>query len=1019
MTPSTPFCRTLFGNHRPGCAATSAGSIPRFAWPIFRRGIFVFASLVLSLALQAQTGGTGAISGTVRNEVTGDFLEGAEVRIVGTERVIMTQRDGSFAFAGVTAGRQQLRAFYTGLDVQVTAVVVTAGKTSVVPLALNAAIYRLEAFTVAGQREGNAAAITRQRTAENIKSVVSMDAYGNVADGNIGNFLQNLTGVAVTKEAGDIVGIGLRGAPPELNSVTLDGTRTAGATTGFSPQGDRAPLIDQVPSELIKEIEITKGNTPDQSADSLGGTVNLVTKSAFDFKQRVINYRLGMNLNTYRDGDFVRGDHGWVDLGKYSPTAALTYLDTFGADRKWGVALSGSFSQTINTRDRVQMNRPNVENLVSTRARQLNDIDTRVRAGISGKLEHRLDDTLRVGFSASFNYYTFAGDRSDWDITSTNGVADYSRVSRAAIEAGAAPRNSANAAAGIAPGFTNTYNELLHATIRNRSSSGKKLSQQSKFGLEAQKKWSDTLLFMQASYNPSNSRQKSYLFEARRTGGVGIGVDTSNDPSRPVYTQTYGATIGPGSDFNNYSGSNTRRILTDDYTFEDIANARADFQHRLNRLALPITFKTGVDYRRQYRWYTVFAPNWNLVGADGVAGLNPATGRNDDNIGSFVNPDYRYSLFNNSMMQRDHLDYRIAENLFRSNPGYWVPSSATTLVRGPARRITEGVSSGYAQATVVLGKLNVLGGARFEHTAVKGTGSLSDPQAATQTTATVASSYQAWYPSIHLKYSLSSAFLLRASYSTSGARPAISALVPDTSVSYNTDGRGLGRVTRNNPGLKPQHAQTYDFSAEYYIEPAGVVSTGVFRKDITDFLYRTTSIIGAGGNNGFEGRYEGFELTSTGNLGSALVEGVELNYSQQLRWLPKPFDGLSVFANYTRLRTEGSYAEGVAELADFVPTTYNIGGSFSFRKFEARATYHFKSGYLDTYNANPGSQSRVTDDPTVDINLQYRVRPSLTVFIDFINVFNKSPDWVSASPRHITMSELYGARLNVGVSGRF
>ena len=86
----------------------------------------------------------------------------------------------------------------------------------------------------------------------------------------------------MNKEAGDIVGIGLRGAPPELNSVTLDGTRTAGATTGFSPQGDRAPLIDQVPSELIKEIEITKGNTPDQSADSLGGTVNLVTRKPLD-----------------------------------------------------------------------------------------------------------------------------------------------------------------------------------------------------------------------------------------------------------------------------------------------------------------------------------------------------------------------------------------------------------------------------------------------------------------------------------------------------------------------------------------------------------------------------------------------------------------------------------------------------------------------------------------------------------------------------------------------------------------
>ena len=198
----------------------------RFKWRSLRAtGLFV-AGLMLLLPARAQTAGTGTINGTVRNEGTGDFLDGAEVRIVGTERVTTTQRDGSFAFTGVPAGRQQLRAFYTGLDVQETTVTVTPNAIATVPLALNSAVYKLEAFTVAGQREGNAAAITRQRTAENIKSVVSMDAYGNVADGNIGNFLQNLTGVAENKEAGDIVGIGLRGTPPELNSVTLDGART-------------------------------------------------------------------------------------------------------------------------------------------------------------------------------------------------------------------------------------------------------------------------------------------------------------------------------------------------------------------------------------------------------------------------------------------------------------------------------------------------------------------------------------------------------------------------------------------------------------------------------------------------------------------------------------------------------------------------------------------------------------------------------------------------------------------------
>jgi TonB-dependent receptor len=308
---------------------------------------------------------------------------------------------------------------------------------------------------------------------------------------------------------------------------------------------------------------------------------------------------------------------------------------------------------------------------------------------------------------------------------------------------------------------------------------------------------------------------------------------------------------------------------------------------------------------------------------------------------------------------------------------------------------------------------------RFEHTGVEGTGSFSDPTLPSQSSVTVSRAYQAWYPSLHLRYAMTANLLLRSSFSTSGARPSLNAIVPNTTVSYLTDGSGLGRVTQSNPGLKPQYARTYDVSAEYYLEPAGLISAGAFRKDISNFINQATRIIGDGSNNGFGGRYEEFELTTTGNLGTAFVEGVELSYTQQLRGLPAPFNGLSVFANYTGLRTQGSYAEGASELANFVPRTYNIGLIQSWRKWEARVTYHYKSGYLMTYNAAPASQTRVTDDPTVDVNFQYRFRPGLTVFVDYINIFNNSPDWWSASPRHISMSEVYGARLNVGVSGRF
>ena len=112
-------------------------------------------------------------------------------------------------------------------------------------------------------------------------------------------------------------------------------------------------------------------------------------------------------------------------------------------------------------------------------------------------------------------------------------------------------------------------------------------------------------------------------------------------------------------------------------------------------------------------------------------------------------------------------------------------------------------------------------------------------------------------------------------------------------------------------------------------------------------------------------------------------------------------------------------ASGATELANFVPRTYNIGASVVWGRLETRLTYHYKSGYLSGYSPVPVSQTRVFDDPTVDLNLQYRLRPALTLYVDYINIFNNSPDWWHVTKRHILMSELYGSRLNVGVSGRF
>ena len=39
--------------------------------------------------------------------------------------------------------------------------------------------------------------------------------------------------------------------------------------TRLGAQGDRATVIDQVPSEFVKEVEVHKALTPDQAADAI------------------------------------------------------------------------------------------------------------------------------------------------------------------------------------------------------------------------------------------------------------------------------------------------------------------------------------------------------------------------------------------------------------------------------------------------------------------------------------------------------------------------------------------------------------------------------------------------------------------------------------------------------------------------------------------------------------------------------------------------------------------------------
>jgi outer membrane receptor protein involved in Fe transport len=214
--------------------------------------------------------------GTVTNQATGRTLEGARVVLQGTGRETLTDEQGTYRFDDIAPGNVTVSVSYTGLKTLETPFVVAASGTSRRDIELTSDIYTLSRLVVSGEREGNAQAITLQKKSFGVKNVVSQDAFGSLA-GNPADLLVRLPGVSGIEQDGDVRYIQIRGLSGSLSSVTRDGNRMADASST-----SREYLFQQATSDAIERFEVVKSPTPDMDADSIGGSVNMITKSAFD-----------------------------------------------------------------------------------------------------------------------------------------------------------------------------------------------------------------------------------------------------------------------------------------------------------------------------------------------------------------------------------------------------------------------------------------------------------------------------------------------------------------------------------------------------------------------------------------------------------------------------------------------------------------------------------------------------------------------------------------------------------------
>jgi TonB-dependent receptor len=295
--------------------------------------------------------------------------------------------------------------------------------------------------------------------------------------------------------------------------------------------------------------------------------------------------------------------------------------------------------------------------------------------------------------------------------------------------------------------------------------------------------------------------------------------------------------------------------------------------------------------------------------------------------------------------------------------------------------------------------------------------------------------YDGTYPSLHLTFNATENLLVRAAWAKTYGRPNFTDIIPRTVANTSaTDpdeddelqpGQFRGTLTVRNPSLLPWTADNFDLSAEYYTDNGGLITAGVFLKELRNFFgdasRRGTPEVLA--ELGLPERYLDWNINSKFNAGDARITGAELNLRQNLRMLGKWGGYFTLFANGTKLVLDG--APGAA-FSSFIPKSANWGFTFAPKRFTFTARWNYrgldKRAPLAAYG--PGGYEYIEARTVLDINGTYQLTKRLSLVASANNILNEPfrflryGDLTPAYARLYAEQE-YGIQMALGLRGSF
>jgi len=919
---------------------------------------YFFIFFVISTALQAQS---GKIIGKVI-DAQGLSMPGATIKLSATSsKMLISDQSGKFVFSSLNNGKYKLSITYIGYNPTEKEVEINNDVKEVILQLEEATMLGAEVIIVGDRLKGQAKALNQQRNNDNITNIVSADQIGRFPDANIGDAMKRIPGITMQNDQGEARNIIIRGMAAGLNSVTLNGERIPSA------EGDNRNIqMDLIPADMVQTIEVHKAVLPNMDADAIGGSVNLITRTAPNALR--VSGTLGSGINflskkPITNLSFVIGNRIFKD--------------------KLGFVLSGSFNNHIFGSDNFEgvwakTTKPAYPAVLSGFDLRKYDVQ-RVRRSTSLALDYQLAKGHTMFLNVMYNWrddrenrYRFRVDRLDTPVSASSfkdiSTNLYEIRGRVAIQTKGGIDNDRN---------HNT--RLEDQRVANVTLSGEDF-----FG-KLKMNWSGTYAYAQE--DRPNERYITHR------GNANVRVDARN-PFKYVVNLV---------DKNSANALALNEIYeSNNFTTESDFNAKVDFTLPLSNKDNKIKFGGRVRNKSKERinTYDIYDPIVNLGSTGNTFGQLPNSNQ-DERVflngteyvpGAFVNSSYlgQLDLYNTALFEKEDA---VAE---------YITSNY---------KASETITAAYAMADLKLSpKITTTFGLRMENTSITYNGySFDEDEEKVSPIADVSKSYLNILPSVHFKYDFAKNSILRAAWTNTLARPGYYSLVPF--VNFSPDNQTL---SRGNPNLEATKSMNFDVMVENYFESIGLVSVGAFQKNLRDFIYDKTSL------NLTDPLY-GQLVSSTRpeNGGTANVTGVETAFQRQLDFLPGIWKGLGVYVNYTFTNSTTTGIEGRENDKLALPGTakhmFNASLSYENKKLVVRVSLNRSSDYIDGIGGESFSDIFYDKQLFLDVNASYAFNKNLRVYFEANNLTNQPLRYYQGIKERTFQEEMYNSRIGFGL----